>query len=238
MRKVRLLFFGDSITAGSNDETFRGWPSRLCEMAASTVSPDRFDFYQLGLGGDTSLDTVQRIAFEAPPRIKDRIAGIVVMTGVNDAARAGSSFDSTRYLHQLKNFVEILSCIRELKGVPQLWIEPTPVHPRLDWKGGATGTMVNNALKSISLAQAAVTGRQGWTYLPMAEALSSSQVFLKSLSDSDGVHPTASGYQLIARQIQGSDTWNSWLNTLLLRQMRRRNWSGVSAEPAIRPADA
>ncbi|MEK9967464.1 MAG: GDSL family lipase, partial [Rhodospirillaceae bacterium] len=52
MATLRICFIGDSITVGSGDAGFLGWPGHLC--VAETARGHDLTLYNNGVRGDTS----------------------------------------------------------------------------------------------------------------------------------------------------------------------------------------
>lgn len=52
MVALRICFGGNSITNGTGDDEYLGWPGRLC--AAERARSHDFSHYNLGIRGDTS----------------------------------------------------------------------------------------------------------------------------------------------------------------------------------------
>jgi len=85
MTRLRVCFIGDSITAGTGDERFLGWPGRLAlhEHAAG----HDVTVYNLGVRADTSENVAARWQAECRARLPAHVNGALVFAfGVNHAA--------------------------------------------------------------------------------------------------------------------------------------------------------
>jgi len=58
MTTLRICFVGDSLTNGTNDEEFQGWPGRLC--AAECARGHELTHYNLGVRAETSEQIEKR----------------------------------------------------------------------------------------------------------------------------------------------------------------------------------
>ena len=67
MTDIRVCFAGDSLVAGTGDETALGWVGRVA--AAGIASGLDLTSYNLGVRGATSVQVVRRLAIEARPRL-------------------------------------------------------------------------------------------------------------------------------------------------------------------------
>ena len=85
MTILRICFVGDSLTNGTNDEHFLGWPGRLC--AAECARGHELTHYNLGIRAETSEQIEARWHAECAPRLLDIHPGALVFSfGVNDMA--------------------------------------------------------------------------------------------------------------------------------------------------------
>ena len=82
---LRLCFIGDSITVGTGDDAFLGWPGRLCAAARSQGCD--LTLYNLGIRGETSEDIRRRWRQEAERRLPATMnCALVFAFGINDCA--------------------------------------------------------------------------------------------------------------------------------------------------------
>jgi acyl-CoA thioesterase I len=85
MTVLRICFIGDSITAGSGDDHYLGWPGRVC--AAERAKGHDLTAYNLGVRADTSVLIAARWRAEAAARLPPEHAGALVFAfGINDTA--------------------------------------------------------------------------------------------------------------------------------------------------------
>jgi acyl-CoA thioesterase I len=207
--KRRILFFGDSITAGEGDDETLGWPGRLIAMENRRLAPEglRLQGYPLGIGGDRFDHLADRWQAEAHSRLAARPGAIVLMIGVNDALRAAAT--TGRVPHDLDRIIARADRLgAALAGLcPALWLAPAPVHPDLLRGDGATGVAVNDGVRLLTgvFRDVAARSRIPFLCLPLAE----DRVYLDALGANDGLRPTGAGHQRIADLLSASAAWTS-----------------------------
>jgi len=201
---LRICFVGDSITAGTVDATFLGWPSRLC--AAEVAKGHDLTEYNLGIRGDTSTDVARRWRAECDARLPDGVSTAVVFAfGINDATEE----DGVVRVPLSDSVANARSILSEAKAMgPALWIGPTPVdesrHP-LRVETGQLRDKRNAWTADYNLAFRALADDVGIPYLGMMSPLINDPGWLSMLSD--GLHPSAAGYERMATMI---GAWNAW----------------------------
>lgn len=111
---MRVLVFGDSITAGDYD-TRGGWVARLIqdEFSQKQHNPEEECnfFYNLGVDGNTTKDVLQRFATEVASRRTTPSAkvAVIIAVGINDTLQyPGEQPISTpeHYAHDLRRLYE------------------------------------------------------------------------------------------------------------------------------------
>ena len=179
-RDIRVCFAGDSLVAGTGDETARGWVGRV--VAAGIASGLNLTGYNLGVRGATSVQVTRRLAIEARPRLA--AAGdprIVVSFGVNDTLP-----------DVLLSVAETLNALRDvhqrMAPVPLLVVGPPAVD---DDEQNARIHLLDTALAREAAAL-------GIPYVPVFAATASEEVWRRPVHDGDGFHPDAAGYDLLA----------------------------------------
>lgn len=126
---MRVCFFGDSYTLGAGDETALGWVGRVA-VAARGAGVDLAAF-NLGIGGDTSLDVARRWHGEAGRRLEGGDAlGVVFAFGTNDAD-ASSGRPRVAAERTLRTLADCLDERPPPAGPPSSWDpRPSATRPR------------------------------------------------------------------------------------------------------------
>lgn len=212
MVALRICFVGDSITNGTGDNEYLGWPGRLC--AAERARGHDISHYNLGIRGDTSEMIEARWRDECAARLPDMHQGALVFSfGINDTAREadgrlrvepGSSIASAR---------RILAEAKAWK--PTLMIGPTPILREsltLSLNPGLPREVQDARIAAASSALAALCAELGVPYLDLFAALSADPRFAKSIAEGDGIHPTAPGYAVMADLIGRWPAWRKWFD--------------------------
>lgn len=210
MTKLRICFVGDSITSGQSDPTYLGWPGRIGVNEAK--GGYHLTVYNLGIRSDTSTDVDARWEQEVRCRLPTKIACAVVFAfGINDATEELGRL-RVPLPESLATAERIL--VRAKKFWPCLWVGPTPVdetkQPSL-MDTGEFRTKRNATIGEYSAAYAALSHRIGVPYLDLFDVLSGDPEWLMGCL-SDGVHPNAGGYEMLARIFGAWSPWRSRVN--------------------------
>lgn len=212
MTILRICFVGDSLTNGTNDELYQGWPGRLC--AAECARGHDVTHYNLGIRAETSEQIEQRWRAECNPRILDIHPGALVFSfGVNDMAietgteprvsRAASVESAKRMLSEAQSWL------------PTLWIGPMPVDDTQQPFQSAPGVSYDfstDRLRDLCQDYQALAAELGIPYLEMLKPLSQNDEWQKAFTVGDGVHPTGSGYAYAAELIGAWPAWRAWFD--------------------------
>lgn len=211
MTQIRICFVGDSLTLGTGDELFLGWPGRACQrehQAGHEVS-----LYNIGIRGDTTTMIEKRWRAEAEARLpKENNCALVFSFGCNDMAMDGG---------QLRNSPEeaCASARRMIaeakKWLPVLWVGPMPVNDDDMPFSSAPGrqrylSSSRNATLSDSFEH--IAHELGVPYFDLFTPLATDPAWGSSYIKGDGVHPRGSGYAIIAEHIVGWDAWRKWFD--------------------------
>jgi lysophospholipase L1-like esterase len=201
-----IYFLGDSITLGWRDEDLGGWPARLMRRLARQGYS--ITGYNLGVRGDTSGQIAERWEQEVGRRQRGLNSLLVFAFGVNDAKVAPDGTRPTALSETVSSIRRILDGARDYRV---LLIGPAPVdEPLMQRRLNTQGMAAMPTAESI----VAITRRMesearsaGVPFLDLLDGLSSNAVWRKSLADTDGLHPSRDGHDLIADLIQG---WPAW----------------------------
>lgn len=195
-RDVRICFFGDSLVNGTLDETYLGWPARLC-----AALPLQVTHYNLGIRGNTSVDILERWETEANRRWKPGPEKRLVFSfGTNDCVlEAGRP--RVAVSESVAAAEKILARASEV--CPVLFTGPPAVE--LDDGPASLGR-----LAELSQRYAELSRRVHVPYLDLFTATKDSEGWSHAAARGDGVHPDASGYLFFAHVIGAWDAWQAW----------------------------
>jgi lysophospholipase L1-like esterase len=208
--RLRLCFIGDSITVGTGDDRFLGWPGRLA--AHEHAAGHDVTLYNLGIRADTSEHLAARWEAEARARLPAHVDGALVFAfGVNDMAverGKGLRVPVERSIAVAQSMLTAASA-----WLPTLWIGPAPVvedGAALGPGPGITYEFMNERVAALNGAYAKLAERIGVPYLDIYSALQATPAWQPAVAGGDGVHPTAEGYLLMAEIIRQWPAWRSW----------------------------
>ena len=208
---LRICFIGDSITVGTGDEAFLGWPGRLCSAARSQGYD--LTLYNLGIRGETSEDIRRRWREEAERRLPAHMnCALVFAFGINDCAVENGIKLRVELERTAINARAILD---EAKAwLPSIFVGPTPVDdsrlpPQL--MPGKEIRIFNAQIAEANQALAGVMGEVGVSYLDLFTPLVSSPEWQRMMKLGDGIHPTCAGYEMMTQKVQDWEGWRSFL---------------------------
>ncbi len=215
MVAIRICFVGDSITVGTGDDGYQGWPA----LVAATEAARGHDvtLYNLGVRGDTSVQIGARWQAESRARLPDDVNGALVFSfGVNDAAIEPTA-DPNR---QRVPLAQSIDTAREILSTAQAWlptlmIGPTPVHVdgvQIVRSPQVTYDFLNDRTQAIDSAYADLAAELGVPYLGLFTDLAGDPEWAAALQPGDGVHPTQAGYAMMAERIAQWSAWRSWFD--------------------------
>ena len=184
----RVLFFGDSLVAGVGDPAGAGWVGRIVSACYAAQRP--VTAYNLGVRRETSIDVAARWRAEAGVRIpSDAEARIVVSFGANDTTVEDGEVrvpanDSCAALGQILG--QAASA-----GYGSLVVGPAPVDDAAQ----------NRRIRDLSDAFAGLCEARRTPFVEVVDTLLESPVWMSEVSERDGAHPAAGGYDEIARAL-------------------------------------
>ncbi len=212
MTVLRICFVGDSMTVGTLDEEFLGWPGRLCR--AERGRGHDLTLYNLGIRADTSELISRRWEVECQARLPEHTPGALVFAfGVNDMAEeagAGLRVPVDRSLDIARNMLT-----RARDWLPTLWVGPAPVdmaRQPLRPAPGVTYDFHNGRIADLSDAYSRLADELGVPYLDMFRPLSEGDIWASAVAAGDGVHADSAGYAEMARLVEAWPAWRAWMD--------------------------
>lgn len=191
--ECQVFFFGDSLTLGHGDPRHLGWPGRLCAQA--TAAGHGLTAYNLGVRRQSAAMVQERWHQEwTLRRFEGLTSRFILAVGAVDALRqlpAASTDAAVRAM--LSGMTALGPCL--LLGAPPMG------------EDAATARVL-----AVNQRLAGLASQAGVPFLDLAGHLAldpdARQAYLADLDD--GVHPGASGYDLLAEAIGGWSAWRAW----------------------------
>ena len=215
MVQIRIGFVGDSITHGTGDETLLGWTYRVGQ--AEVARGHDVTVYNLGIRADTSALVEDRWDIEVNSRLKPEMnCATVWAIGINDSAFEKTATTEGQRVPLEQSLERISRMITAAKSVgPALWVGPTPVVADMmpiDRLPGVIYDFQNPEIERYSNAYAEQAASLGVPYLDLYADLAGDPDWDASLRASDGLHPNADGYVMMAARITSWDAWRAWFD--------------------------
>ncbi|MCP5366523.1 MAG: lipase [Hyphomicrobiales bacterium] len=212
MTALRVCFVGDSITNGTNDTAFLGWPGRLC--AREVARGHDLTCYNLGIRADTAALIAARWRAECAARLPDTYNGALVFAfGANDSAIQEGQGPRATVAGSVATARAMLT--EALAWKPVLWVGPAPVDDTrqpLTPSPTVSYDFRNARVAAVSAAYAVLAGELGVPYLDLYTPLSVDSRWPGFFAGDDGVHPSGDGYTLIADRVETWPAWRAWLD--------------------------
>ena len=216
MVQIRIGFVGDSITHGTGDETLLGWTYRVGQ--AEAAKGHDVTVYNLGIRADTSALVEDRWNIEVNSRLKAEMnCATVWAIGINDSAHEKTASTDGLRVPLDESLDRISRMINTAKSVgPALWIGPTPVIEEMmpiDRLPGVIYDFRNKMIATYSNAFAVKAEEIGVPYLDLYSDLAGDPDWDASLRASDGLHPNADGYVMMAARVTAWNAWRNWFDS-------------------------
>jgi lysophospholipase L1-like esterase len=208
MTQLRICFVGDSLTNGTGDRSYLGWPGRLCRRERQAGHD--ITLYNLGIRAETTEMVRERWRAECAPRLLDSFPGaLVFLFGTNDTAEENGE-PRVAFDRSLENARAMIAEAMDWK--PTLWLGPPPIdeaqQPFQAGPGMPVREFQNARIARLSDAFAEIAAGLGVPYLDLFTPLSGDSAWDGAAGD--GVHPPDDGYAIIAERVAGWDAWRSW----------------------------
>ena len=172
----RLLFFGNSLTAGYGVEPEEAFPALVSEKIDSAGL--RYEVVNAGLSGETTAGGLARVNWV----LRQPVAVFVLELGANDGLR-GLPLAASR-----RNLQAIIDTVRRRSPGAQIVLAGMQIPPNMgprygaDFKQMFLDLAAQNKLVLIPFLLAGVGGDP-------------------KLNQRDGIHPTPAGHRLVARNV-------------------------------------
>jgi len=197
MADIRICFIGDSFTQGTGDESYLGWPGRVC--AAARARGHAVTAYNLGVRRETTDDIRARWRAEVGPRLVAGVDGRIVFSfGANDATLEDGQWRVPSALSE-ENARAMIA--RALLTYPVLVVGPPPA-PEAD-----------KTARHAELAERYARVCRGLEvpFLDILGPIQSVGAWWEEVAAGDGIHPGSRGYGAIADLVDAWPAWRSWL---------------------------
>ena len=174
--KKRLLFFGNSLTAGLGVEPEEAFAGLVGHYVDSLGLP--YEVVNAGLSGETTAGGRSRVGW----LLRQPVDVFVLELGANDGLR-GIPLASTR-----ENLQGIIDTVRRRSPGAQIVLAGMQIPPNMgqtysaDFKAIFTGLATKNHLALIPFLLEGVGGHP-------------------DLNQADGIHPTPAGHRIVARTV-------------------------------------
>ena len=197
----RILCFGDSITYGTCDEKSLGWPGRLRINAEKSAEGNRV--FNLGIGGETTKQLLERINSECEARIdlrKNHEYIITIATGTNDAKGTPNLLTATEVKIKLEeyefNLKKIIATAQTFtKNIYVIGLTPVDekrTNPIIFASGPACfSNKIEKAFNKTAKEVAKKMNAKFIDLIPEFEKLDYSKLL------AEGAHPNSKGYDLM-----------------------------------------
>jgi lysophospholipase L1-like esterase len=169
----RVIFYGDSITAAWGRSTGTFFPAK--------------PYVNRGIGGQTTPQMLVRFQQDV---VRLQPSAVVILAGTNDIA--GNTGPSTAQMIE-DNFASMAAVARQ-NGIKVILASILPVYA-YPWKPTIQPVPI---VRTINQWLKGYCAREQFTYLDYYTALADEKGAMKPGLSSDGVHPTAQGYEIMS----------------------------------------
>lgn len=193
--EINLSVLGDGFAKGIGDPTLQGWADRL--VARTVQELGTLNYYNLGIGGETSVAVVARIRELVPRKVTGQDNRLIFSFGLNDTEEQDgkprlTNQESTEALKQLiiktRNHFKLL-----MVGLPPVY-EPQR----------------NARIKRLNSLQRELCQKAHVPFIDIYSSLSDDVQYKRSLRGTDRIYPDAQGYEKVFELIWNDRSW--WFN--------------------------
>ncbi len=205
-------FVGDSITLGTGDGDCLGWPARIA--AAERGRGHDLTVYNLGVRAQTTAQIRARWRAECADRLPDHLPGRLIFNfGTNDTRVV----DDQIALPVAESAANARAMIEEALAweKPVLWVGQVPVdetNQPLESIMGITFWFANERVRQTNEAFKEIAAELGVPFLDLFSVLNGDPTWEEPHKKGDSVHPTTTGYAMMAERIGAWQAWRAWLD--------------------------
>lgn len=191
----RICFVGDSYIHGTSDPECTGWVGRISARARARGL--QISCYNLGIRRETSADIAERWQQEVERRFRmPEIQTYVLFSfGINDSTVEEDGQRRVGLEETLHNMRGMLDSARRLHRT--LFVGPAPIDDAAH----------NERIRELSPRMQEVADAVGVPYLEVFEPLVNDSTWITEIAETDGSHPSATGYRRLADRVEGWDHW-------------------------------
>ena len=212
MTLLVTCFVGDSITLGTGDGDCLGWPARIA--AAERGRGHDITVYNLGVRAQTTAQIRARWRAECADRLPDNLPGRLIFNfGTNDTRVV----DDQIALPVAESAANARAMIEEALAweKPVLWVGQVPVdetNQPLDSIMGITFWFANERVGQTNEAFKEIAAELGVPFLDLFSVFNGDPAWEEPHKKGDSVHPTTTGYAMMAERIGAWQAWRAWLD--------------------------
>lgn len=200
MQTARIYIFGDSLVYGAWDSQ-GGWCDRLKQRLhhhkLNSATKQKFQVYNLGIGGDTSTALLKRFPAEMAARHRpDWPAVIVIAVGANDTRKKHIDGPSLTDLTTYQANLEQLITLSQTYTNQIVLVGIAPIKPGIQ---ELKGSFFSN--ETFADYDAVITKIANKYQLPKVEVMSILGQNTSTLHSEDGVHLNDLGHQQLAKLV-------------------------------------
>ena len=196
MKKLRILFQGDSITdAGRNRKLLHGlagYPKKTAQKLFLKDGFFKYDFYNRGVSGDRTWDLLNRYQADFVDMKPDVVT---VMIGINDVWRKYDSNDPTTPEQYEENLTKLLTDLKRDTGAKIIVLSPY-LTPDPNGKHDEMRADVDIFIEKAEAVAKKYADAFINTDIPMNKGVGEHSARMIS---HDGVHPAPKGQKILAR---------------------------------------
>lgn len=193
---MRILVFGASVTYGAWDSE-GGWVDRLKrKLHADFLSGgEKHQVFNLGVGGQTTADLLDRLGVELQARANERWPlALIFSCGTNDERRRVGAEDSEVSLEQFADNIRKIIDLAHAYTDKLIFLgEPPLMHPEITLNDNV---YLDERVKQYDETVKNIVNEQGIIHLSLRSGFEAHAT--ENLYYQDGLHPNDNGHKLIA----------------------------------------
>lgn len=199
MKKLKILFLGDSVTDShhsTHDDPYGdGYVSMIYNHLNCTLSLDELKIVNSGFNGHRSKDLLERI----DKLLEEEFTHIYILIGVNDSWRKFDHNDETPVNIYQQNLKKLLSIILTKSKAKVFLMSPFVL------KINELTQNISLDLKPKQKAMKQIAALNNLEFINLQKEFNhASKIYKKQNLAQDGIHPTILGHSLIAMSVLNS----------------------------------